>query len=114
MILTGAGGSAVFRESVPILVAVSVVLGWLYDNTGGPLPVVMVTHASHNVPAFGNVTDDLPAAFGVLSGDATFDLRCGSPVALYAGSQTSTRDGTVPDISGHLSERLPRRANHAD
>ena len=114
MILAGAGDFAVFHEYVLNVVALSVVLGWLYNNTGGALPVVMVAHASHNMPMFGTVTGDMPAVFGILSGDVVFYLLCASIIALYAGARTLTRDGSLPGVPGQLGEHLSRRGNRAD
>lgn len=114
MILAGLGNFPAFHEYVLSVVALSVVLGWLYNNTGGALPVVMVAHASHNMPALGSVTGDMPALFGILPGDVMFYLLCASIIALYAGAQTLTRDGSVPDVPGQLSEHLSRPGNRAD
>ena len=106
MILAGAGDFTVFWEYMLNIISMSVILGWLYNNTKGALPVVMIAHASHNMPPIGDVAGDVPAAFDVLSGDAVFYLLCASVITLYAGSQTLTRDGTIPDVPGQLSEHL--------
>lgn len=104
MILAGAGDFTVFWEYMLNIIVISVILGWLYNNTKGALPVVMIAHASHNMPPVGDVAGNVPAAFDILSGDAVFYLLCASVIALYAGSQTLTQDGTLPDVPGQLSE----------
>jgi len=104
MILGGGGNFTVFWEYVLNLVAISVVLGWLYNNTEGALPVVMVTHASHNMPAVGDLTGDVPAVFDVLSGDTVLYLSCALLITLYAGARTLTRDGTLPSVPGQLGD----------
>lgn len=114
MILAGAGEFTVFWEYVLNVVTVSVVLGWLYNSTDGALPVVMVTHASHNMPPVGTPTGDAPAVFSVLSGDAVFYLCCALLVTLYAGSQTLTRGGRLPDVPGRPGERLPQAGPGTD
>lgn len=106
MILAGAGDFTVFWEYMLNVISMSVILGWLYNNTKGALPAVMIAHASHNMPPIGDVAGNAPAAFDVLSGDAVFYLLCASVITLYAGSQTLTRDGTIPDVPGQLSEHL--------
>ncbi|MBB6645526.1 CPBP family intramembrane glutamic endopeptidase [Halobellus ruber] len=114
MILTGTGGFTVFREYMLSVTVMSVILGWLYNNTEGALPVVMVAHASHNMPRIEDVAGDVPAVFNTISGDATFYLLCASLIALYAGSQTLTRDGSLPNIPGQLSELSSGGQTHAD
>ncbi len=42
-----------------MMVATSVILGWLYNNTGGALPVVVPTHAASNMALFGEVTGEV-------------------------------------------------------
>jgi membrane protease YdiL (CAAX protease family) len=103
MMLAGAGTFAGFPQYILMTVALSVVLGWLYNNTDGALPVVMVTHAASNMATIGRVTGDLPVVFEILSGNVIFYLLCAALIALYAGSRTLTRDGTTPEIPG--SER---------
>jgi membrane protease YdiL (CAAX protease family) len=114
MILTGTGGFTVFWEYMLNVTVMSVILGWLYNNTDGALPVVMIAHASHNMPPIGDAAGDVPAVFDTLSGDAIFYLLCVSLIALYAGSQTLTRDGSLPGIPGRLGEQLPTRQTHAE
>jgi len=114
MILTGTGEFTVFWEYMLNIVAMSVILGWLYNNTEGALPVVMIAHASHNMPRIGNAAGDVPAVFDILSGDTVFYLLCASIIALYAGSQTLTRDGTVPTVPGQLREHGPEQEGPAD
>ena len=114
MILTGTGDFTVFREYMLNVTVMSVILGWLYNNTEGALPVVMVAHASHNMPRIADAAGGVPGVFGVLSGDAVFYLLCASLIALYAGAQTLTRDGSLPDIPGQLDEQLPGRRTRAD
>ena len=114
MILAGAGDFTVFWEYLLNVITVSVVLGWLYNNTNGALPVVMVTHASHNMPPLGTPADAVLPVFDLVSGDAVFYLCCALLITLYAGSRTLTRDGTLPDIPGRLGERLPQRGNRVE
>ena len=114
MILTGTGDFTVFWEYMLNVTVMSVILGWLYNNTDGALPVVMIAHASHNMPPIGDAAGDAPAVFDILSGDAIFYLLCASLIALYAGSQTLTRDGSLPGIPGQLGEHLRRRQAHAE
>jgi membrane protease YdiL (CAAX protease family) len=114
MILAGAGNFTVFWEYMLIAVAGSIVLGWLYNNTEGALPVVMVTHASHNMPPIGDPAGNVPAVFNILSGDAMFYILCASLITLYAGSQTLTRDGTLPHTPSQLNEHLSQRETRAD
>jgi membrane protease YdiL (CAAX protease family) len=114
MILTGTGDFTVFWEYMLNVIAMSVILGWLYNNTEGALPVVMVAHASHNMPRIGDAAGDLPTVFDILSGDTVFYLLCASICALYAGSQTLTRDGTLPAVPGQLREYVPEQEGTAD
>ena len=109
MILTGTGDFTVFWEYMLNVTVMSVILGWLYNNTEGALPVVMIAHASHNMPRIGDAAGGVPAVFDILSGDAVFYLLCASLIALYAGSQTLTRDGNLPGVPGQLSEHPPNR-----
>lgn len=92
----------------------SVILGWLYNNTEGALPVVMIAHASHSMPRIGDAAGDVPAVFDMLSGDAVFYLFSASIIALYAESQTLTRDGTLPVVPGQLGECVPEQERTAD
>jgi membrane protease YdiL (CAAX protease family) len=114
MILTGTGDFTVFWEYMVNVTAMSVILGWLYNNTEGALPVVMVAHASHNMPRVGDAAGDIPAVFGILSGDTVFYLLCASLIVLYAGSQTLTRDRSLPGIPGQLSNHLSGRQTNAE
>ena len=114
MILTGSGDFTVFWEYMVNLVAMSVILGWLYNNTDGALPVVMIAHASHNMPRIGDAAGDVPAVFDIISGDTVFYLLCASIIALYVGSQTFTRDGTLPAVPGQLKEYEPDQEGTAD
>lgn len=113
MILGGAGNFTVFWEYVLNLAMLSVVLGWLYNNTDGALPVVMVAHASHNMPPIGAATGGVPF-FDVLSGDAVFYLCCAAAITLYAGSHTLTRDGTLPRVPGRVAKRLAQQNRPGD
>ena len=106
MILAGAGNFTVFWEYMLNVIFMSVILGWLYNNTKGALPVVMIAHASHNMPPVGDIAGNAPAVFDVLSGDTVFYLFCASVIVLYTGSQTLTRDRTLPDIPGQFREHL--------
>ena len=114
MILTGTGEFTVFWEYMLNIVAMSVILGWLYNNTDGALPVVMIAHASHNMPRIGDAAGDVPAVFDIISGDTVFYLLCASIIALYVGSQTFTRDGTLPAVPGQLKEYEPDQEGTAD
>lgn len=114
MILAGVGGFTVFWEYMINVVTQSIVLGWLYNNTKGALPVVMITHASHNMPPISIPTEGAPAVFDLVSGDVVFYVCCALLIILYAGSKTLTRDGTLPDIPGQLTENIPQRGNHSD
>ncbi len=114
MILTGTGEFTVFWEYTLNMIALSVILGWLYNNTEGALPVAMITHASHNMPRIGDAAGNVPAVFDILSGDTVLYLLCASIIALYAGSQTLTRDGTLPVVPGQLGECVPEQEGTAD
>ena len=114
MILTGTGDFTVFWEYIINIIAMSVILAWLYNNTEGALPVVMIAHASHNMPRIGDAAGDVPAVFDILSGDAVFYLLCASIIALYAGSQTLTRDGTLPAVPGQFREYISEQEKPAD
>jgi membrane protease YdiL (CAAX protease family) len=105
LMLAGAGTFAGFQEYVLMTIAMSTILGWLYNNTDGALPVVMVTHAASNMTSIGRVTGDLPAVFELLSGNVMFYLLCATLIALYAGSRTLTRDGTTPQVPGQRREQ---------
>lgn len=111
LMFAGAGTFAGFQEYILMTIAMSVVLGWLYNNTDGVLPVVMVTHAASNMTAIGRVAGNRPAVFEVLSGNVLFYLLCATLIALYAGSRTLTRDGTIPEVPGQRSEQS---LQHAD
>jgi Predicted metal-dependent membrane protease len=114
MILTGTGDFTVFWEYMLNMTALSVILGWLYNNTEGALPAVMIAHASHNMPRIGDAAGNVPAVFDILSGDTVFYLLCASIIALYAGSQTLTRDGTLPVVPGQLGDCVPQQGGTAD
>lgn len=114
LIVAGLGNFRVFWEYMLVITAVSILYGWLYNNTKAALPVVMITHASHNMPPIGSPTSDVPAVFNVLSGDTIFYLLCASLIALYAGSQTLTKDGTLPGVPGQLKDHLSKREEPAD
>jgi len=111
LMLAGAGTFAGFQDYILMTIAMSVVLGWLYNNTDGALPVVMVTHAASNMASVGRVTSDLPAVFELLSGNVMFYLLCAGLIVLYAGSETLTQDGTTPKIPGQRSEQSLQHAN---
>ena len=114
MILTGTGDFTVFWEYMLNVIAMSVILGWLYNNTEGALPLVMIAHASHNMPRIGEAAGDVLAVFDILSGDTVFYLLCASIIALYAGSQTLTRDGTLPAVPGQLRDYVSEQEGTAD
>ena len=105
LMFVGAGTFAGFQEYILMTITMSIVLGWLYNNTGGALPVVMVTHAASNMASIGRVTGDLPTVFELLAGNVLFYLFCAALIALYAGSQTLTRDSTIPEIPGQRNEQ---------
>ncbi|ERG94331.1 MAG: hypothetical protein J07HQW2_00765 [Haloquadratum walsbyi J07HQW2] len=65
----------------------------------------MIAHASHSMPRIGDAAGDVPAVFDMLSGDAVFYLFSASITALYAESQTLTRDGTLPAIPAASAQR---------
>lgn len=100
LMIAGAGTFSGFTEYILMTVTMSIILGWLYNSTDGALPVVMVTHAASNMASIGNVTGNMPAIFDVVSGNIVFYICCASLIALYAGLQTLTRDGTIPEIPG--------------
>ena len=114
MVLTGTGDFTIFWEYLLNVIALSVILGWLYNNTEGALPVVMIAHASHNMPRIGNAAGDVPTVFNILSGDTVFYLVCASIIALYAGSQTLTRDGALPAVPGQPRDYVPEQERTAD
>ena len=114
MILTGTGDFTVFWEYMLNITVMSVLLGWLYNNTNGALPVVMIAHASHNMPRVGEVTGDVPVVFNILSGDVIFYMICASLVGLYAGAQTLTRDGSLPEAPGQRRDQFPKQEGPAD
>jgi hypothetical protein len=66
------------------------------------------------MPSIAEVSGSFPAAFDPLSGDVAFYLFSASLLTLYAGSQTLTKDGSLPEIPGQLSEHLPRHGTRAD
>lgn len=111
LMLAGAGTFAGFPEYILMTITMSTVLGWLYNNTDGALPVVMVTHAASNMASIGRVTGDLPVLFELLSGNVLFYFLCAALIVLYAGSRTLTRDGTTPDVPGRRREQS---FQHAD
>lgn len=108
MILAGLGNFTAFWEYTLTIVAVSVIFGWLYNNTDAALPVVMVAHASHNLPPIGLPTSGVPALFATVSGDTVFYLICAVSVVAYTGARTLTRDGTVPNVPGRVERRSSR------
>ncbi|ERG97671.1 MAG: putative metal-dependent membrane protease [Haloquadratum sp. J07HQX50] len=114
MILAGLGDFTVFWEYMLNIIVMSIILGWLYNSTNAALPVVMVTHASHNMPPIGSPTGNIPGIFNALSGDAIFYVLCASLITVYAGSQTLTRDGTLPTVPGQLKAHLPVSGRSAE
>jgi len=105
MMAADLGEFTVFWEYTLNITAISIVYGWLYNTTDAALPAVMIAHASHNMPPIGMPTDDLPAVFSALSGDTVVYVTCALLIILYAGSQTLTRDKTLPSIPGQVEER---------
>lgn len=105
LMLAGAGTFAGFHEYILMTIAMSTILGWLYNNTDGALPVVIVTHAASNMASIGRVTGNLPAVFELLSGNVLFYYVCATLIILYAGSRTLTRDGTTPEVPGQHREK---------
>lgn len=101
----GAGNFAGFQEYILMTIAISVILGWLYNNTDGVLPVVMITNAASNMASIGRVAGDVPAVFDVLSGNVMFYLLCTALIILYTGSRTLTRNGTTPEVPGQYSDQ---------
>lgn len=104
MIVAGAGDFTVFWEYMINIIVISVIFGWLYNSTDGALLVVMIAHAAHNMPAFGDATTGVPDLFTVISGDVVLYLASGLAITLYAGTKTLTHDGDLPDVPGRLSE----------
>lgn len=100
MILAGLGNFAAFWEYTLNVTAISILFGWLYNSTNAGLPVVMIAHASHNLPPIGMSTGTVPSVFTILSGDTIIYLLCALVVAAYVGTQTLTRDGTLPRVPG--------------
>lgn len=100
MILAGLGNFTVFWEYMLNITMMSIILGWLYNTTHAALPVVMITHASHNMPPIGSPTGEIPAVFNVLSGDAMILLVCAVLIVLYTEPQTLIREGTPPAPPG--------------
>lgn len=105
LMIAGTGNFAGFQEYILMTIAMSVILGWLYNNTDGALPVIMVTHAASNMASITRITGDVPAVFDVLSGNVLFYLLCAALITLYTGSQTLTRNGTTPEVPGQHSDQ---------
>jgi len=114
MMIAGLGDFTVFWQYTLNITAISIVYAWLYNTTDAALPAVMIIHASHNMPPVGMPTGDLPAVFSTLSGDTIVYVSCALAIVLYAGSQTLTRDGTLPRIPGQPKERSPHSGSSAD
>lgn len=100
MIVAGVGSFPAFHEYAASVVAISILFAWLYNSTGGAIPVVMIAHASHNMPSFVAVSGEAPAVFDVLSGDVVLYCACAVVVSAYAGAQRLTRDGALPAVPG--------------
>jgi CAAX amino terminal protease family. len=113
MIVAGLGDFAAFHEYALNIVAVSILLAWLYNNTEGGLLVVMITHATHNMPAFLGVSE-IPVAFDLLSGDVVFHWACVLLIVSYTSVQTLRRAGTLPAVPGRLTEKSLRGTGSSD
>lgn len=87
------------------LVSASVVFGWLYNSTDGALPVVMVAHAASNMPPFLAIAGEEPWLVELLPVSAALYATCAVAVVWYAGADTLTRDGSLPDVPGTPSDR---------
>jgi membrane protease YdiL (CAAX protease family) len=114
MIIAGLGNFAAFWEYALNLAAISIIFGWLYNSTNAALPVVMVTHASHNMPPIGVPVGTVPAVFDTLSGDTMVYLLCALLVILYGGAQKLTRAGTLPGVPGQLTGQSLRHDSHGE
>jgi membrane protease YdiL (CAAX protease family) len=114
MILAGLGNFAAFWEYTLNVTAISILFGWLYNSTNAGLPVVMIAHASHNLPPAGMPTGTVPPVFNVLSGDTMAYLLCALAVVAYAGAQTLTRNGALPQIPGKVGKRSQRAESLGD
>lgn len=114
MMVAGFGDFAAFWEYTLNITAISIVYGWLYNTTDAALPVVMITHAAHNIPPISTSTGTVPTIFTTVSGDTMIYITCALLVTLYAGSRTLTRDGTLPGIPGQPRGRSPGSGTSAD
>ena len=114
MMVAGFGDFTVFWEYALNITAISIVYGWLYNTTDAALPVVMITHASHNMPPLSTSTGDVPTVFNTVAGDTMVYLLCALLIILYTGSQTLTKDGTLPRVPGQLRECSPQPERSAD
>ncbi len=114
LILGGAGTFTVFWEYMLNVTAISVIFGWLYNNTSGALPAVMIAHAAHNMPPVGAPAGGVPAVFDAVSGDTMVYVCCAVLIALSVGTHTLTRDGTLPAVPGRLRKRLSRTEHLGD
>lgn len=65
-----------------LTVGMSIILGWLYNTTGGSLPVVMVTHAASNMAAILAVSGPLPDLVESLPLGVLFYSACALAVVL--------------------------------
>ncbi|MBP1921953.1 membrane protease YdiL (CAAX protease family) [Halorubrum alkaliphilum] len=103
LILLGLGSFTTPFNYALILIGTSVFYGWLYNETDGGLFVVMVAHAAGNMPAFIRVTGGTPHLLESLPITPTvlFSLTFAGVLIWYAGSETLTRDGILPDVPGH-------------
>ena len=99
-IVAGVGNFPPLYAYVPEVVAFSLVLGWLYNATEGALPVVMITHASHNRPDLLGVSGEMPPIAQSVPWDAAFYVLVMTLVVWQVGASTLTAEGTLPEIPG--------------
>ncbi|WP_233993874.1 hypothetical protein [Salinibacter altiplanensis] len=93
-------GFAPLYVYMPEVVAFSVVLGWLYNASGGALPVVMVTHAVHNRPDILGAPGEMPVLAESVACDGIFYAIVIAIVAWQVGARTLSGDGTLPEVPG--------------
>lgn len=91
-------------DYLAIQVAKSIVLAWLYNETGGALLVAMVVHAAGNMPGFLTVTGETPLVAEQLPVTPLYYCVVAAIVVLYAGHRTLTRDGSLPAVPGRVTD----------